>query len=138
MAVQSLNFAAAVNEWVKETQDRMVRVFRTAADLMVEDVIRRTPVDTGYLRASLTVTLDAPLPIRPEAKGGVPLPQAQPYSLTIAGAEIGDTIFGSFVASYAAYVEYGTSKMAPRRMVGLAAQSWQAHVDKAVSMARAD
>lgn len=129
-----LSFSAAIDEWVRKTEQRTEAVFKTAAQYVVEDVILRTPVDTGYLRASLTVTLDGPLPMRGTQGDGY---QAQPYSLAIAGAELGDTIHASFVANYAGHVEYGARGRAPRRMVGLAAQGWQAHVDRAVAEAKA-
>lgn len=130
-------FAAQVDAWVRETEDRIERVFKTAAQFVIEDVSMRTPVDTGTLRASWTVTLDAPLPlrddIRPNSIPNVP----QDYKLAIAGAGIGTTIYASFVAGYAVHVEYGTSKMTPRAMVRGAAQMWQSHVDNAVAAAKA-
>src|SRR5690606_24358320 len=104
------SFSAAVDEWVMKSRARMLAVFKLSTEYVVEDVISRTPVDTGFLRASLTVSLDGPLPIRPDAgparewSGGY---QPQPYSLQIAGADLGDTIYASFIASYAAHVEYG-------------------------------
>lgn len=133
MAVQKLDFGAAVDAWTKKTQQRMVAVFRTAAEYTFEDVMMRTPVDTGYLRASFTATLDAPLPMRGSKGDGYTAP---PISLTIAGADIGDTIFGSFVANYAGHVEYGARGRPPRAMVRGAAQAWQGHVDKAVAEAK--
>ena len=127
-------FAATVDAWTRETEDRIERVFKTAAQYVIEDVAMRTPVDTGTLRASWTVTLDAPLPLRDDIR---PNSIPQDYKLAIAGAGIGTTIYASFVAGYAIHVEYGTSRMAPRAMVRGAAQMWQAHVDNAVTAAKA-
>lgn len=131
------SFSATVDAWAKETEDRLVRVFRTAAQYVINDVAMRTPVDTGTLRASWIVTLDGPLPLRDDIRPGSIPAQMQDYTLTIAGANLGDTIFASFVAGYARYVEFGTYKMAPRAMVRLSAQAWQSHVDKAVAAAKA-
>lgn len=134
----TLSFAAQVDAWVRETEARMLAVFRTAAEYVVEDVLDRTPIDTGYLRASLTVTTTGPLPIRANAR---PVEgqtyNVQPYALSIAGAELGDTVYASFVASYAAHVEYGARGRAGRAMVRLAAQNWPVHVDRAVAAAKA-
>lgn len=132
------SFSAAVDAWVLKSRARLLAVFRTAAQYVIEDVITRTPVDTGYLRASLTVTLDGPLPIRPDAKpAGAGTYQPQPYALSIAGADLGDTVFASFVASYAQHVEYGARGRAGAGMVRLAAQAWPQHVTRAVAEAKA-
>lgn len=132
------SFTASVDQWVRQTEARMLAVFRTAAELVIDDVISRTPVDTGFLRASLTVTLDGPLPIRPNATGGGSFAYQTPaYSLAIAGADLGDTIYASFVAAYAAHVELGTNGRAGVGMVRLAAQNWPQHVSQAVAAAKA-
>lgn len=132
MASQS--FSAAVEKWALKSQARLLAVFRTAAQYVIEDVRDRTPVDTGFLRASLTVTLDGPLPMR-EAAGSAY--QAPSYSLVIAGAELGGTVYASFVANYAGHVEYGAQGRASVGMVRLAAQAWSSHVARAVAEAKA-
>jgi len=128
------NFSAAVDKWVLETRQRMIAVFRTAAQFVVEDVIERTPVDTGYARASWTVSLDGPMPMRGAQGDGY---QAPPYSLSIAGADLGDTIYLSAVANYMGHLEYGARGRAGVGMVRLSAQAWPQHVAKAVAEAKA-
>lgn len=119
----------------------MIAVFRLSAEYVIEDVLDRSPVDTGFMRASFTVSLDGPLPIRADAKppsgAGKNSYEPQPYSLAIAGADLGDTITASFVAAYSAHVEYGARGRAGIGMVRLAAQAWPTHVAKAVSAAKA-
>lgn len=137
MPLPNQSFQAQVDEWVLKTRQRMVAVFRTAAQYVIEDVRDRTPVDTGFLRSSWTVSLDGPLPMRSPNPGGNFAFQPQSYSLKIAGADIGDTIFASFVANYAGHVEYGARGREPRRMVALAAQAWPEHVNRAVAEAKA-
>lgn len=112
----------------------MLAVFRTAAQYVIEDVRDRSPVDTGFLRASWTVSLDGPMPMRSANPGGAFQPQS--YSLQIAGAELGSTIYASFVANYAMFVEMGANGRAPVGMVRLSAQSWSQHVARAVSEAK--
>lgn len=132
------NFTATVDKWVLQTNERIQAVIKTAAQSVIEEVSILTPVDTGYLRASLTVTFNAPLPIRRDAKPAEGQTyQAPNYSLSISGMEAGDTIFASFVAAYAAAVEYGARGRAGRGMVRLAAQNWQEHVNRAVAQAKA-
>lgn len=132
MAQQS--FTAAIDEWVLATQARILAVFRTAAQYVIEDVRDRTPVDTGYLKNSLTVSLDGPLPMRGTQGDGY---AATPYALAIVGADLGDTIYASFVAEYAAAIEYGARGREGRGMVRLSVQNWQAHVDRATAEAKA-
>lgn len=128
------NFAAQVDAFVMQTQRRMLAAFRTAAQFVIEDMIDRVPVDTGFLRASVVVSLDGSRPLdRPLPAGSKPKqyelnPQ---YTLAIAGTEIGNTIWASFTANYGAHVEYGTNGRQGRGMVRLAAQNWPAHVARA-------
>ncbi|XBQ14590.1 MAG: HK97 gp10 family phage protein [Nitratireductor rhodophyticola] len=127
------SFKAQVAAWVAKSERRLEAVFKESTQRLVSQVIDRTPVDTGYLRASLQVTLDGPLPIRPDGRGMVGENYRPPdYALKIAGAELGDTIYASFVASYAAHVEYGARGRSGRGMVRLSVQSWQQIVDGVV------
>lgn len=128
------SFTATVDAWVLQTQARLLAVFKTATEYVVEDVIARTPVDTGYLRASLTVSLNGPLPMRGTQGDAY---KAAPYSLAIAGAELGAVITASFVANYAGHVEYGARGRAGAGMVRLSVQKWPEHVNRAVAAAKA-
>jgi hypothetical protein len=133
----TLNFSAQVDNWVKQTKERTEAVFKTATELVIQDIITRTPIDTGFLVASMTVSLQgmpsidiAARPITGQSYS------SQPFALTIEGAEIGDTIYAGFVASYAAYVEFGTKHFSGRAMVRLAAQAWPQHVAAATAEVR--
>lgn len=137
MAYQQ-SFAASVDAWVQKTRARMEAVVKTAAENVVEEVISRTPVDTGFLRASLTASLDGPLPMRdapPPGDQSFPAPTA--IALVIEGADLGQTIWVSFTANYAGHVEYGTKFQNPAAMVRLSAQNWPFHVASAVRAAKA-
>ena len=131
------SFEAQVDEGVKKSQARMEAVQKTAIQTTVEDVIDGTPVDTGFLRASFTVTKNKPLPVRVGAK---PVEgqtyQVQPFALTIAKIKSGDTIFAQFVADYAIPVEFGARGREGVRMVGLAVQKWAQNVKDAVEEAK--
>lgn len=127
-------FKAEIGEWVAQTQARMLAVFRTAAQYVIEDVRDRTPRDTGYLASSWTVSLDGPLPMRGAQGDGY---VAAPFAAVIAGADLGGTIYASFVANYAGYIEMGARGRQPVGMVRLSIQNWQAHVDRATTEAKA-
>lgn len=78
------------------------------------------PVDTGFLLNSFVSELNG---------GGMAKGQ-DAYVMTIAGMELGDTVFGGWTAEYARAVEYGTSKMAGSFFALRAAQQWQSLVAK--------
>lgn len=145
----SLNFAAQVDAWTKETKQRMEAVFHKAAEMVGEAVVDGTPVDTGFLRHSFTAsaqsmpTIDVGL--KP-AEGGAYAYDAGPVSLTIMSVPLGGTVFMGFTAIYSRRIEYGfvgedslgrTYNQQPRAMVGLAAQRWPEIVTAAVAQAKA-
>jgi hypothetical protein len=137
-----LRFKADIDDWVKETQARLDAVFKAASQSVIEEVVARTPVDTGFLRASLTASLDSMEPIR---RGSRPAGDAAPGSypppdvaLVILSARVGQTIYASFTAEYSGVVEYGDGEnRKPVGMVRLSAQNWPKHVRDAVRAARA-
>jgi hypothetical protein len=86
----------------------------------------RMPVDTGFLRNSLVAELNG------SAVGG----GADAYTLAVAGAEIGDTIFAGWTADYARFMEYGTSRVAGSFYMLNAAQQWQAIVARNAALVR--
>lgn len=135
----SLNFAAQVDAWTKETKQRMEAVFHKAAEMVGEAVVDGTPVDTGFLRHSFTASAQSMPVLRAgfkPAEGGAYAYDAGPVNLTIMGVPIGGTVFMGFTAEYAGHVEYGANGRAGRAMVRLAAQRWPQIVTAAVAQAK--
>lgn len=127
------SFAAQIDEWARQSKERLEAVFHEATQRTVSLAIEYTPIKTGFLRASIRGSLSA-MPSLQAANDAGPVRQANgDILLTIIGSELGQTIFIGYTAAYAAHVEYGTSKMAPRRFVGKAAAQWQATVNQVVS-----
>lgn len=118
-----LGFGAQLEDWVRRTEQRMNAVFRESAQRTISLTQSYVPVDTGFLRASVRVSLQSMPQIEPKATGGTP-PSSDEYTLSIAGAEVGDTIYAGYTAAYARYVHDGTSKMAGMPFVYLAALQW--------------
>lgn len=131
MAVSNLSFAAQIDGLVKKTERNMTAVFREASKRVIQQAQDNVPVDTGFLRSSLQVAINQPVPpaIRPQ---GAPVPGPN-ISAVIAGASLGDTITAGYTAVYAPFVEYGTSRMSPRRFVGRAVANWQGIVNRTVA-----
>lgn len=136
----NLSFSAAVDSWVRATKERTEAVFHKSAEKVAEEVQGRTPIDTGFLVHSFQASSGGMPAIRPEYRGAPGASYASdigPIQLVIRGVPVGGTVYLGFTASYSIFVEMGTSKMAPRRMVALTAQRWPQIVQEAVREAKA-
>lgn len=101
------------------------------------------PVDTGFLRASLRVTKDSPLGMTAASTTGVAITYSDAAAALVIGtAEIGDTLYASYTAKYAARINYGfagTDSLGREynqrgyQFVGLAAQKWPQIVSAVVA-----
>lgn len=124
-----LSFSGQIDEWVRQTEQRMEAVFRESARRTISTALSYTPVDTGFLRASVRVSTQSMPQVDPSATGGTPAPGGD-YVMSIAGAQLGQTIYAGWTAAYGPFVEFGTSKMAPRAFVARAAMQWNATVQQ--------
>lgn len=119
-------FTATVSNWVKETPQRLRGVFRESTQRVASNAANGVPIDTGFARASVRASLDAmPFADKDKPKDV----QAVPFDfsdvvLTIAKAELEDTIFIGWTANYAIFLEYGHSAQAPSGFVRIAAEQW--------------
>ena len=140
MAVSSLSFAAQVDEWTRKTEQRMTAVFRGSTQEVFRRAQGRTPVDTGFARASIRASKESMPPIDKGAKGikGVPyFSTGGEVIATIASAELGETIYLGWTASYAGVLETGHSKQAPAGFVGITAMEWPQIVTAEIEKAKA-
>lgn len=109
MSTENLSFAAQVSEWAKEEIERTEAVFHTAAQTVANEVRTavseggRMPVKTGNLRRSLMASTSD----MPRIQEGKTTFSDSGVEMTIAGAELGQTIWLGFQASYAARREFG-------------------------------
>lgn len=127
------DFAAQVSDWVKNSKIAAEAIFHESAQRVIQEMQTtraeggNMPVDTGFLRASLIASNDAMPVIRSDAKpaaGSSYSYNAGPVALTINNTSLGGRIYAGFVAAYARFVNYGTSKTPARLFVELAAQRW--------------
>ena len=116
-------FRVKIGEWAKATQSQLEGIARQTCMEMAERAVRATPVDTGFLRGSWQPAINAP-----ELKEGSPDPSgAQSIAEVMAvgnGIKPGDRFYMMNNASYAKFVEYGTSKMAGRFYVQGVVKQW--------------
>ncbi|MGB6080219.1 MAG: HK97 gp10 family phage protein [Xanthobacteraceae bacterium] len=138
--VENRNFAASVDSFVRETEQRMLAVFRESTQRTASIANNGVPVDTGFARASIRASTESMPQINPNAKGkeGAAYPaDFGNVTLTIAGAELGQTIYVGWTAAYMLPLEFGHSKQAPSGFVRLAAAQWQHTVDQVTAELRA-
>lgn len=122
-------FRAAIGEWKKATQAQLEGLARQTCLEISEEVVRATPVDTGFLRGSWQPAIG-----EPQTKDGKPDPAgAQTIASVSAVAnnvKPGDRFYMMNNASYASFVEFGTSKMAGRFYVQGTIKKWPMIVEK--------
>lgn len=140
------SFAASVDAWVQATKERAEVVFKESAQRVVSEMQTpvgaggNMPVDTGYLRASLTASTSS----MPTLREGAAPSEGQKYTydggqiaLVIAGADLGQTVYVGYVANYARHQEYGSNGRAGRGFVRLAAARWGQIVAEVTAEAKA-
>ncbi|MGM4891266.1 HK97 gp10 family phage protein [Tardiphaga sp. 839_C3_N1_4] len=145
--VENVNFAATVDDWVKETEARMLAVFRESTQRVVSMAANGVPIDTGFARASIRASTEQMPPINAgavpprrrredEERGSLHSVDLGSVVLTINGAQLGDTVYAGWTAAYVIYLEYGSSLQAPAGFVRLAAAQWQVTVDQVTQEAK--
>lgn len=107
----------------------------------------RLPVDTGFLRASLQVSIGEALPqlVETPEEGSFEW-DAGEVALVLEGSKMSDTVLAVYTAKYARRIEYGfkgkdklgrTYSQAGTRFVALAAQRWPQVVEQECAKAKA-
>lgn len=101
----TLSFAAQVEEWVRKTKAREEAVFK----MSVQDVVTATdagvPVDTGYLKNSGELRINAPLPAA-DRQPGEAITKTD-FVASIAGIKAGDFVTYGYSAVYGPRVHWG-------------------------------
>lgn len=115
-------FAATVGDWAHKVPDALELVFKESAQELVGHLNALVPVATGFLRASLMASTTA-MPLIRQTDGQVPGDLGE-IVLVIAGADLGDTLYLGYTASYAAFVHYGANGRPGRPWVDMVAQRW--------------
>jgi len=127
MAISTLSFRAAIDDWVRQSEARILAVFRESSKRVISNCQERIPIDTGYARASIQVSLDGFVPTEARSNRDADKRYADttPVAIAvIAGATLEDTIFIGWTANYAIFLENGHSQQAPGGFVAISAQEW--------------
>ena len=141
----SKNFSANVDAWVKKTKGALENVFKQSVQDVIIDMQTtddrggNLPLDLGFLRSSLRITLNSPasgLQKRERNEGDYKWGEEGSFFLTINGAGIGDSIYAVYLADYAQHQEYGTKYMQGKHFRDLAIQKWQQVVSANIAKAK--
>lgn len=131
-------FAATVGDWCRGVEGALEAILKTSVQDVVEEMQKprtaggRMRIDTGFLRASLLASTAAMPDINPAARPteGRSYAVGNQVELSIAGLELGQTIYLGYTAAYAGHREYGANGQPPDAFVRTAAQGWQQIVAK--------
>lgn len=99
-------FSAAVNKWTKETVKRSGEAFQMGILDFFIHLRDTTPIDTGYLRSSLTLGKNGSIPHGPNASYGSTYNDVRALDV-ISGMRLGDRVTMVYNAPYARRLEYG-------------------------------
>ena len=115
-----MSFASDLERFRKKATTRTETLIRATVLNVMSNIIRRTPVDTGYLRANWQANLNA-IPSSSYVFEGKKKPIAQTVESAadaVGNMGIGDTVFFVNDAPYAVAIEMGHSrKQAPVGMM---------------------
>ncbi|WP_354345048.1 HK97 gp10 family phage protein [Phyllobacterium ifriqiyense] len=133
-----LSFSAQVAAFAEKIPGACEAVFKESVQEVVSEM--QTPigaggrmrVDTGFLRASLMASTAAMPSINPSKEptaGGSYSYDQGDIEAVILGADVADTLYFGYTASYAAHREYGVEGQVPDAFVRSAAQRWNTIVE---------
>lgn len=122
-------FKAQLGRWAQAAGDKLDALVRQSAYEIAENVVRDTPVDTGFLRGNWQPSIGAPQAIEkaPDPSGaGV----VADIGLVFAQAKAGDRVYFLNNTEYGPFVENGTSKVPGRYFVADNVKRWPVVVEK--------
>lgn len=109
----SRNVQAEIQRFSDEVEIATEDFVQMLGQELTEEVIRATPVDTGFLRASWTAQINSPSqePLKENPGAGGTPPVAE-INMVFGSMQPGDVVYVTNGARYAAYLEYGTRRFA--------------------------
>jgi len=111
------NFSTQLDGLINRTRQRMESAVKEIASELGETVVSRTPVETGRLKGSWFSTLNNPSVTFSGVEDKAGTGSISRIDSAVQSYELGDVIYIINSTPYGRFVEYGTSKMAPRSFV---------------------
>lgn len=124
-----------LNQLIDKQEKKLRALASEAIQDAAEQTIVRTPVDTGFARASWWASINSDsgdAPAEEEKTSGVAgsVITIARLSVTIDGTDLGDKLTIGNSASYIAALENGHSKQAPNGMVAVTVNEWPQVVNR--------
>lgn len=135
-----MDLEAQLDAWTKQTEARMLAVYKGSVQEFVSRAQARIPVDTGFARASIRGSFSVMPQIDPSSRGDPDKKYSVDMSnivLLINSAKPGQTIYIGWTANYVPYLEYGHSDQAPNGFIGITAMEWPQIVAGEIEKAKA-
>lgn len=125
----------AIQRAAEKTGRTLDEMVQKISERLFENIVRRTPVDTGWARANWIPSIGSPDDSVPESSPGRdeniddPLPR---ISLEVASGKAGDIFFLTNSVPYILSLEYGHSAQAPNGMVRVSIEEVRAFYQEAL------
>lgn len=111
-------FEIDLDGWARRNSLHINDVVRAVASRLFENIVRRTPVDTGWARANWVASIDEKIETGPgKAPEGVTGIEPADFNKVIDTGEAGNIFWLQNGVPYIHALEYGHSQQAPTGMV---------------------
>ena len=139
------NFSASVKDWSDKVKRMTDEIVQESVRLLLAELVRNMPVDTGNLVRSVKVTLNGVVPVDRDPDKTYTDPSAG-NAATLLRVKAGQPVYISIRAPYARRVNYGRSSadsagrffnQAGAFFFEVTASKWQVIVDQAVANVKA-
>ena len=120
VTINAAEFNRGLDNWMRQFKVDSDKAMRHIASKLFENIIRRTPVDTGWARGNWYPSLNARLETKPGDRpfDAANVPPSDPAQVVAAG-KAGDVFWLQNGVPYIGNLENGTSQQAPEGMVKL-------------------
>lgn len=122
-------FNAQLGEWAKAAGEKLDALVRQSAYEIAENIVKDTPVDTGFLRGNWQPSIGEPdAPTKPADPTGANV--LSEVGISFAGIKAGDKVYFLNNTEYGPIVEFGSSKAPGRFFVTDNVKRWPVVVEK--------
>ena len=117
-----MGFSNDISKFVKKAKGNESKFIRLFSQNLAFEIVKATPVDTGFLRSSWSVSINSPEESHAGRDTAGNEGAATSFSmdrivLTLTNAKIGDILYLINTADYGVHVEFGTSTQAGQAFV---------------------
>lgn len=127
-------FSTDIKNFIDKAGDRADAFIRMFSQDLAEEIITKSPVDTGFFRNAWRTSIGNPDLSGPKRGDGSLVPLGDNVTAPLTGAKAGDIIYISNNTVYGPALEYGHSKaQAPNGMIRITLAKVDSIANKALS-----